>query len=874
METKNILFTSGLLLCVFTLNAQNSLPTGLLKKFPDAAEAAETRINKDKGVLGLMPNEVMPERYLRFRVDPVKRAESQSFYRDRTAPDWRQAMPIGNGDFGAAVHGYPDNLTFHIGKNDLWWANKNPNPDSIEGYPSIPFAELRKRLKGGEAGVLIKEIAADHAKWNFGYNETSAGKFRLKLHESANFYNVKEKLDLASGIASITYNAFDNGPRRYENATVESFVSREDEVMVIHARAHPDSAALGVVKFEFYRGSMEKVDEWPGFKELSLEEIDSKYQPKPHVEDGLAWFQMSLSGGDEYGPDEYIMMMGCDSEKLQASSSGPDTYGRFRPDAGPVTFYITLVSNNDIRGPWADPGIKGQQMVDVAKKRILAALAKGYEAVRKSHTDWWNNYWRRGWVVLPDKDDEHPWYWSLYKVASAQRPGKVCPGYNAPWRNNNFCSWGVYIYNYEETKHQMGILSNNRCELVEPINAVAYKTRDLMRKHTREYFGMEGLHYPHSMNYRGYTSGWGVGALNVETAGEAIKYAWDYYDYTGDKEFLREIAYPLLKGVADFYFDYLLEDENGNYYIYPSYWTESIKFLDHTSINDLSMFHMVFRDAIKAAQVLGVDADRVANWQKAREKLLPFNTNKDGVWVASWESDTEGHMSAHDLSNSQSYPISIADLVDAWHGPKELRRQARATYDYFLGSHPVAWDKSTSYIAAARMGDREYMKKIFKIQYKLLEGGYLWGPDGEWPELWSKGYTCDPSSGYPAGIATESMLQSQGGDIRLFPANPLEGHYAFHSLRARGAFLVSSEMRDGKVPYALIQSLTGNTCHVVQPFGKGVDVRVRDLESGKIVKEIDNADADEIITFETAAKHIYVIERKDVPLDKVPVIEL
>jgi len=836
-----------------------------------AGRPAVSAPNESNGLLKRLPDEAMPDDHLRFKVDPVKRAQSQSFHRDRTAPDWRQAMPIGNGDFGAAVHGYPDCLTFHIGKNDLWWDNQDKN----QGYPTTKFAELRQRLKAGEKAALMKEINDLYAVKTCKPIETSAGKFRLKLHELATFYNVKEKLDLANGIASITYHAHTNGPRYTEKATIESFVSRQDEVMVIHAQANPARAALGMVRFELYRGTMEKLDRWPGFKELSLEEIDSKYQPKPCIEDGLAWFKMALKGGDEHGPDEYIMMLGCDSDKLRAITFDTDVHGKFRPDPGPVTFYITLVSNNDVRGPWADPAIKGQHMVNVAKARIRAALAKGYQAVRKTHTEWWNNYWRRGWAILPDKNDEHPWYWAMYKVASALRPGKVGPGYNGPWRNNNLCSWGYFIYNYEETKHQMGILSNNRCELVEPINAVAYKARHLMRKHTQEYFGMEGLHYPHAMSYRGYTVPYRLTPLNVETAGEAIKYAWDYYDYTGDKVWLREIAYPLLKGVADFYYDYLLEDENGNYYIFPSYWTEAIQFLDHTSINDLSIFHMVFRDATKAAQVLGVDADRVANWKEARKKLLPFNTNKDGVWVASWESGAAGHFGAEHLSNSQSYPISIADLVDAWHGPEELRRQARATYDHFLGSDPVAWDKSTSYIAAARMGDRKYMKKIYGIQYELIEGGYLWSDGrGEWPGQWRHGATIDPSSGYPAGIATESMLQSHGGDIRLFAANPLEGHYAFHSLRARGAFLVSSEMRDGEVPYALIQSLAGNTCVLVQPFGQGVDVQVRDLASGKIVKQIDGADADQIISFDTAAKRIYVIERKDVPLEKVPVIEL
>ena len=53
-----------------------------------------------------------------------------------------------------------------------------------------------------------------------------------------------------------------------------------------------------------------------------------------------------------------------------------------------------------------------------------------------------------------------------------------------------------------------------------------------------------------------------------------------------------------------------------------------------------------------------------------------------------------------------------------------------------------------------------------------------------------------------------------------------------------------------------------------------VKVCTRCIKSGKIVKQIDAADADQIISFETTAKHIYVIERKDVPLEKVPVVEL
>ena len=829
-------FLNSTLLC-----AQDNLPTGLIKS---------------KSV------EVMTEQYLRFKVDPVKRAEWQSFHRDRSVLDWRQGMPIGNGDFGATVHGYPDNLTFHIGKNDLWLFNK----ESDEGYPKIPFATLRERLENGEAKDVIKEISQERKMDPPLPNETTAGKFRLKLQESSTFHRVKEKLDLSTGISSIAYNA----------GKIESFVSREDEVLVIHASGGSSTSLLGKLKFEFYRGAIERYEGiWHGsgntVVDITGEKYDSIFAVKPKMSDGLIWFDMELGGGNEFGPDKYVMMMGCDAPNMQASIFGSDTYGGFRPAPGPVNFYITLVSNNDVQGKWSDERIKGEDIVSVAKKRIRKALQKGYPEVRKTHADWWANYWQRGFVTLPDKQDEHPWYWSMYKAASAQRPGKVLPGYGGPWRNNNFVNWGHYCFNYEELKHLMGVLPNNRSELVEPAAALAYNTKEVMRRQTQDYFKMKGLHYPHSMSYRGTLTPYRITPINIGTSGEAVKYAWDYYDFTGDKEFLKRVTYPLLKGVANFYLDYLQKDKNGNYYISPSYWTEMLHFLN-TSITDLSMFHMVFENAIKAAKILRVDVSLLKKWQEAKDNLRPFKTDKDGVWLASWDNESYDYSKAMD-SNSQTYPIAMADMVDAWHGPEELRKQAKASYDYFLGDDPEAWDKSTSYITAARMGDREYMKKIYKLQYELLEGGYLWD-GGEFEKLlWGSWFSVDPTSSFPSGIITESLLQSQGGDIRVFPANPLEGHYAFHSLRARGAFLVSSEMRDRKIPYVLIQSLVGNDCKLVQCFGASANVQIRDLSSGKIVLK-KNVSEDEILDFKTKTGHIYVLERREHPLESISIKEI
>ena len=133
-------------------------------------------------------------------------------------------------------------------------------------------------------------------------------------------------------------------------------------------------------------------------------------------------------------------------------------------------------------------------------------------------------------------------------------------------------------------------------------------------------------------------------------------------------------------------------------------------------------------------------------------------------------------------------------------------------------------------------------------------------------------FVVDAGSAFPSEVVTEFLLQSHGGDIRLFPAAPLTGHYAFHSLRARGAFLVSSEFRDGQVPYALIQSLRGNLCRIVNPFGQ-TTLRVRDLDRSTVVLERAVAE-DEILEFTTGIGSLYGLERADCPLEQVPLITL
>ncbi len=817
----------------------------------------------NRGLLAELPEERMSDRHLRVRCDPVWRCGTNNFEREGSVLDWRKGLPIGNGDIGAAIHGYPDNYTFHIAKNDVWWDNL----PGVDPYPSMGFAELRQRVAAGDPAVKhdIRQTAETGVKPE--PVPTSCARLTLQLCRAGTFYNVKEYLNMMNATAStefcVSQNGVDGGA-----FWIQSAVSRLEEVLVVKLR--PAGSNMGRLRFELSRDPIELNDRARTHGWQTEAQLDTQFVPKAETDGRLCWFTMPLSGGDHY-----TVMLGSSIENMQIDVIGPDLVGRARPQDGELALFVTVVSSHDATDTVAE-----------ARQRIERALAIGCGTVWSEHCSWWDRYWKRSWVSLPKGMSERSWYWGLYKAGSARRPGKVCPGYGAPWRAGNFLNWGSFTLGYEETKYNLGLMPTNHAELLEPWIAVVRRTLEKSRASSQRFYGRPGG-VPFGMSWTGepvsHVGLYNSTPLCVYTAGEAVKCAWDYYAFTGDLDFLRRVGYPLLKEVALFYRAYLQEDEQGHLVIFPSRynehdtWCEALDDFMRNGILDLVMFRHVLRNAATAAVLLGVDPELAADWSAARERLAPYPTWPDGSWKPAEDYIDRGNfimLGRPELF--ELWPVSVGEEIDAWHGTEPERRAAQATYQKWLGHHPLStWDRCFPFIAAARMGDRDFAAKILAHLQTIPEAGNIERsdpPDVSGATDGHSGFAVDAGSAFPAEVVTEFLLQSHAGDIRLFPATPLAGHYAFHSLRARGAFLVSSEFRDGKVPYALIQSLRGNRCRVVNPFGQ-TRVRVRDLDTGKILLEQD-VTADALVEFSSEIGHTVVLEQSACPLEDVPVVQL
>ena len=184
----------------------------------------------------------------------------------------------------------------------------------------------------------------------------------------------------------------------------------------------------------------------------------------------------------------------------------------------------------------------------------------------------------------------------------------------------------------------------------------------------------------------------------------------------------------------------------------------------------------------------------------------------------------------------------------------------------FIKDNEIPWDRSFGMIARLRMCDKTYGGQIIRLIPEEYEcGGNLDDTDTTYELDFSVG----KGTAATAEVICEMLLQSQSGDIHVFPAwDENVGDAAFFSLRARNAFLVSAEMREGKTAYIIVTSLKGNTCRVVDNFGDGV--RVRNLETNE---ELEFRRDNDVLVFNTVPCHEYVIENRERPLESFPVID-
>jgi len=756
-------------------------------------------------------------------------------------------FPVGNGHLGGMVYApHPGEVEFDINKLDIW-------DRRYADFELTSHSEVMKILEEKGSSYLSRYLMEKESKgMEAPYPAPKrCGSFRIRGKIQANFLpldiSVRDEyfeLDLYNAMLNITYKT------NVSNTLINIFVTAEDNLIVVKEKDLCERKLIQ--RFELFRDS----------------DIFLERSPKTILVDNYFGIQYEFPDGFKYLILAKIVVDGKDVSYKVIDNK---IWGEIELDIGDndSLALITVVTSRDTDDLFAE-----------AKSKIDNAYKEGYELILQKHKDWWHPFWEKSFIELNDKFLENLWYLELYLLASTSR-GKIAPGLYGLWGIPEVPGWhGCYTGDINMQMTYWPIFSSNHIELGEPFFETFFKMLPKVKEETKRLYGIDGAKYPVDCIEDGKEFAPSYYRYIQCTSAFYAQLFWWKYLYTGDVEFLRNIAYPVMKECTIFYQNYMKKGEDNKYYIYPSFSPEQGPEWTKNPTIDLALIKYLLKATIEASTILGVDEDKRILWQEILENLSEY-TVRNGYLLDSEYADNHTLLAHPSLLS----PVFPAGEISKRHPLFEVAKRTleeipsrtwrRSLRNDFTWDDSFSWPWLACVAARLELGDEALHFLSYLIKQHLKPNGLfsMWTctllDKEEFPrelnKSWFYPYTSttyegrelqgafiESGSGFVTAI-NEMLLQSYDGVIRVFPAIPKMWTFArFKDLRAVGAFLVSSEYNLGGINWIIIKSIKGGICKVLNPWKSPVKI-IRVGEEKKL------SSSEEIISFKTQVNSKYLL---------------
>jgi alpha-L-fucosidase 2 len=764
-------------------------------------------------------------------LSPLARsAESDlKLWYDKPAKDWIEAMPIGNGRFGAMIFGQPENERFQLNDVTVWSGNPQPDADRKDAWKDLP--ELRRLIregKYGEATNFANDRFSGPAPYDNSYQTLGDLKFTFDLGGNT-VSDYRRELDLSTALAAVSFKSGGTTFRR------QAFASAADDVIVHRLVADKKGAINFALKLDRVERASTRF-EAPDTLVMTGNTGDTlNYEVRAKV--------LHQGGKLTGNPDGTLNLEGADDATVLVASA--------------TSFVLDY-----------DKGYKGGDL-STAASRIQAAAAKAYTALRDAHSAEYARYFNRLHLDLAKPQDtrtptderlkayfKNPdpafvelfYQFGRYLLISSSRPDNPLPsnsqgiwgdGLDLPWK----CDYKSNI-NYEMS--YWAAEASNLGEMHEPMLRM---TQNLVKPGTRTaqaYFGPDtpGWVVGYTTNGWSWTSPGARLTWGVWFGGSAwmCQHLWEHYAYGRNKDYLRSV-YPTLKGAAEFWMSQLVEGTDGKLITSPSSSPENEFVTENGTRGAIcegaTMEKSLVRDLLthtaKAAAVLGIDEEFRRKVEATRDRIRPPQIGKHGQimeWGGDWDnpSDTHRHV-------SHLFVLHPGNEITALGTPK-LAEAAKVTLKH-RGDDGTGWALAWKINFWARLLEGDHAMTLIANQLRSTQElqTVMQGAGGTYPNLFCAHppFQIDGNFGFVSGI-NELLLQSH--ETYIDPKAPNEDRYVIHLLpalpkawssgsirgiRARGGFTFDLEWKDGKLDKARITS-TGGTHGRLRINGKETDL--------------------------------------------------
>ncbi len=494
------------------------------------------------------------------------------------------------------------------------------------------------------------------------------------------------------------------------------------------------------------------------------------------------------------------------------------------PDA--TLLAITVTSTRD----GADP-------VAIARQRLTAALASGYEAMLQAHKAWWTQFWAQSHLVVPDLAIQRHYNLVEYFYGAASRHGAppiplqgvwtADAGTLPPWKgdyHNDLNTQMTYIA-YQTAGHfQEGASFLD----------LMWQLLPTFRKFAKDFYGTSGAAVPGVMSLAGQPlGGWAQYSLSP-TQGAWIAHLFHlHWRYTLDDRFLRDQAYPWCREIGECLRD-LLHEQDGVLVLplssSPEIFDNRLRaFVKPNSNYDIACLRMLFLSLAEMAQASG-DAAASQQWAETARKLGAFHVQPDGTLKICQNEDlTESHRHLSNLIGI--YPFNLI-TIDGGPNDRKIIDASLRQWDQLGTRFWCGYSFSWMSCLRARVDDPESALRnldVFVHAFILRNGFHANGDQlrAGFSNLTYRPFTLEGNF-LAAQAVHEMLLQSWSPTpgvldtqvIRIFSAMPWRWHDAsFRDLRAEGGYRVSAKRENNATTSFSITASRNGLVRIRDNFG-------------------------------------------------------